>query len=68
VSDRKYGGLSFSTEDTGQVLAMAGTYVLHPSALGFIGEFCYSFDGFLFETFFFINLEGGFFFAVFMYV
>lgn len=40
MSDRKYGGLSFSTEDTGQVLAMAGTYnVLHPSALGSIGEF-----------------------------
>uniref|UniRef100_A0A804NIU8 Major facilitator superfamily (MFS) profile domain-containing protein n=1 Tax=Zea mays TaxID=4577 RepID=A0A804NIU8_MAIZE len=28
VSDRKYGGLSFSTEDTGQVLAMAGASLL----------------------------------------
>ncbi|XP_066360358.1 protein ZINC INDUCED FACILITATOR-LIKE 1-like [Miscanthus floridulus] len=28
VSDRKYGGLSFSTEDIGQVLAMAGASLL----------------------------------------
>lgn len=28
MSDRKYGGLSFSTEDIGQVLAMAGASLL----------------------------------------